>query len=397
MKKVLALSRELALLVQMVQQEILQVNSTFKVDGINWPKFKKACAYHGMRHVAFSANQQQAVLPTNLSHFYQKFAQQRAKSNLDNVLEIKRLYTLFENEGISPLLLKGALYTQLLYQNKLLRESTDIDFLFKKSDSLKGMKILIKENYQCRDLGTFHTSKNLDSDLQELINGSNFQELHFDKKSYNVDFHWELFNQFFYYQFDLSFLFDQTEQLNFYGQKIVVTRPEALFWSLIFHHGGKEFWLKFKDLVDLLAFMKTYQDQIDWQLMLQQAKDFNVLTVVKNGFWLIREVFAFELPEAIENELQHYAPKKIHLTVDFWGKANYWNKMIPRWNYEQILHHSQDQGYTFLSYLKKLYNTYNSPNPFERKRIFNFPSGWGILNFIDKILSYIFYHLVGKK
>ncbi|MFM6947692.1 MAG: nucleotidyltransferase family protein, partial [Aquirufa sp.] len=150
MKKVLTLSRELALLVQMVQQEILQVNSTFKVDGINWPKFKKACAYHGMRHVAFSANQQQAVLPTNLSHFYQKFAQQRAKSNLDNVLEIKRLYTLFENEGISPLLLKGALYTQLLYQNKLLRESTDIDFLFKKSDSLKGMKILIKENYQCR-------------------------------------------------------------------------------------------------------------------------------------------------------------------------------------------------------------------------------------------------------
>jgi hypothetical protein len=395
--KPIPLSSELRLLVQMIQQELLQVDSTFDLEGINWDKFRKSCAYHGMRHMAFSANQKQDVLPENLNNQYKKFAQQRAKSNLDNVIEIKRLYALFEKEDLHPVLLKGALYTQLLYQNKLLRESTDIDFMFKKSDSLKGMLILLGENYTCRDFGVLGNSVDLQHDLNQLIFVSNIQELHFDKKPFNFDFHWDLYNQFFYYQFDTNLLFEDKREIDFYGQKVFITNPMALFWSLVFHHGGKEFWLKFKDLVDLLAFMETYKNQVDWELIILQAKEFKVWTVVKNGFWYLQEIFEVELPSVLARELKGYIPKKMNLVIDFWEKSTYWNKMSARWDYEKILHHSQDDGYTLFSYIQKLYKTYNAPNPFERKRIFNFPSGWGILNFIDKVISYVVYHIIAKK
>jgi hypothetical protein len=395
--KAFQLSSELRLLVQMVQQELLQVDSTFDLEGINWDKFSKVCAYHGMRHLAFSADQKQNVLPFRLSNQYKQFAHNRAKSNLDNVIEIKRLYALFEKENIHPVLLKGALFTQLLYQNKLLRESTDIDFLFKKEESIQGMMILLGQNYTCRDFGVLGNSIDLQQDLSQLVYDSNFQELHFDKKPFNVDFHWELYNQFFYYQFDSNFLFEDKSTLSFYGQKISATNPIALFWSLVFHHGGKECWLKFKDLMDLLAFMETYKNQVDWELIILQAKECKIWTVVRNGFWFLQEIFEYELPIVLAKELTEYRPKKVHLVIDFWEKSNYWNKMSPRWSYEKILHHSQDEGYTFFSYVQKLYKTYNAPNPFERKRIFNFPSGWGILNFIDKVISYVVYHLGGKK
>lgn len=391
------LSAELRLMIQMVQQELLGRSVEFPIAEIDWVKFRKACAYHGMRHMAFSANQKQNVLPENVSNQYKKFAQQRAKSNLDNVVEIKRLYTLFEKEGLRPILLKGALYTQLLYQNKLLRESTDIDFLFKKGDSLKGMLILLDENYTCRDLGVLDRSIDLKKDFNHLIFDSTMQELHFDKKSFNLDFHWDLYHQFFYYQFDPNFLFEDPIEIDFYGQKVSITNPNALFWSLVFHHGGKEFWLKFKDLVDLLAYMETYKNQVDWELIILQAKKFKIWTVVKNGFWYLQEIFEYELPFILARELNGYTPKKMNLVIDFWEKASYWNKMSARWDYEKILHHSQDEGYTFFSYLKKLYITYNTPNPFERKRIFNFPPGWGVLNFMDKLISYVVYHLFRKK
>jgi hypothetical protein len=391
------LSSELRLLIQMVQQEMLGRSVEFPIAEIDWVKFRKGCAYHGMRHMAFSANQKQDVLPENLSNQYKKFAQQRAKSNLDNVVEIKRLYTLFEKKGLHPVLLKGALYTQLLYQNKLLRESTDIDFLFKKEESMQGMMLLLEQNYACRDFGVFNRSIDLQHDLNQMIFVGNIQELHFDKKPFNVDFHWDLYNQFFYYQFDPNFLFEDRKEMDLYGQKVSITNPNALFWSLVFHHGGKEFWLKFKDLVDLLAFMKVYQNQVDWQLIILQAKKFRIWTVVKNGFWILQELFDYELPLILANEIKNYSPKKFNLVIDFWEKSNYWNKMSARWDYEKILHHSQDEGYTLYSYIQKLYKTYNAPNPFERKRIFNFPSGWGVLNFVDKVISYMFYHLFGKK
>lgn len=394
--KSLHLSAELRLMIQMVQQEMLGRELDFSKEEIDWDKFKKACAYHGMRHMAFSANQKQAILPENLRNQYRKFAQQRAKCNLDNVVEIKRLCSLFEKEGLSPVLLKGVLYTQLLYQNRLLRESTDIDFLFKKDESLKGMMILLEQGFTCRDFGVMDSSIDLQHDLNQMVFVGHIQELHFDKKPFNFDFHWELYNQFFYYQFDVKFLFEDKKEMNFYGQNILITNPISLFWSLVFHHGGKEFWLKFKDLVDLLAFMETYKNQFDWELIIRQSKEFKIWTVVKNGFWILQEVFDYELPSQLKQELIAYQPKKIQWIFHFWEKSDYWNKLIPRLNYEKILHVSQDEGYTFWSYLQKLYQAYILPNPFERKRLFNFPPGWGVLNFVDKVLSYVVYQLRGK-
>jgi hypothetical protein len=388
--KPIQLSPELRLLVQMVQQELLNQEIFFEVGQINWDKFRTTCSYHGMRHFAFSANQKQEVLPSKLATLYQKFAQQRAKSNLDNVIEIKRLYGLFEKNGIFPVLLKGSLFSQLLYQNKLLRESTDIDFLFKKEDALNGMEILLAENYTCRDFGVLIQSKDLKRDLSKLIFDSQFQELHFDKKPFNVDFHWELCNQFLHYQVDLGLFFKDYSTLDFYGKDLKVTNPTVLFWSLVLHHGGKELWLKFKDLVDLLAFMERYQHEMEWTLIIQQAKDFKIWTILKTGFWHLKQVFAYELPSILEQEILHFIPKNVDQVFDFWEQSAYWHKPGPRWKYEKILHYSQDESYTLWGYLYKLYQTYILPNPFERKRILNIPPGWGILNFMDKLLSYVF-------
>ena len=387
--KTVKLSVELRLLVQMVQQELWQVNIPFDTKGINWDTFSKSCAYHGLRSLAFSADQKQSVLPDQMADQLRNFTQHRAQNNLQDVLEFKRLYDLFTKEGIHPTLLKGVLFTTLLYQNQVLRESYDIDFLFKKDDALKGIELLLADGYRCQDFGLLSNSKNLKKDINQLIFETDFQELHFGKNSLNIDFHWELCNQFLNYKVDLGLLFTDLEAINFYGKEIKVSNPNALFWSLVLHHGGKELWLKYKNLVDLIAFMERYQKVVDWELVISQAREFKILVSMKTGFYLIHHVFDYPLPTILKNEIQDFIPIKLNQIITFWHDSKYWNKILPRWRYEQILHHSQDEGYSFFKYIYKLYQTYSVPNPFEHKRIFNFPASWTLLNFIDKIFSYL--------
>ena len=384
------LSAELHVLVQMVQQELCQNDTRFDIAKIDWHKFRKNSTYHGLRPIVFAANQKQSILPEQIRNQFKNFTQRRAWQNLENVIEIKRLYDLFIEQGIKPVLLKGVLFTTLLYQNQVLREGTDIDFLFQREDALKGIEILLADGYVCRDLGVLANAKDLKRDLNQLIFETDFQELHFDKNGFNIDFHWELCNQFLNFKVDLELFFKDLDVINFYGKEIRVTNPNALFWSLVVHHGGKELWLKFKNLVDLIAFLERYKSEIDWKHVIRQAKDFNMLTSLKTGIYLIKHVFDYPIPDDLEKEIHGFKPKKLDQIVAFWEDSKYWNKIIPRWRYEKILHYSQDEGYTLIGYFHKLYKTYSLPNPFEHKRIFNFPAAWTFLNFLDKLLSYLF-------
>jgi hypothetical protein len=342
-----------------------------------------------MRLLVFVANQKQSVLPDQMAMQLKHYSQRRAKKNLVDVLEIKRLYDLFTKEGIHPSLLKGVLFTSLLYQNQILRESSDIDFLFEKEEALRAIELLLADGFVCQDLGVLRNATNLKKDINQLVFETDFQELHFEKKLFMVDFHWELCNQFLNYKVDLGLFFKNLETINFYGKEIKVSNPNALFWSLVLHHGGKELWLKFKNLVDLIAFMERYQKEIDWDLVIRQAKEFKILVSMKTGFYLIHHIFDYPLPAILRQEIQDFVPSKLDQIIAFWNESKYWNKTIPRWRYEQILHHSQDDGYSIFGYIYKLYQTYSVPNPFEHKRIFNFPASWTLLNFIDKIISYL--------
>jgi hypothetical protein len=301
--KTIKLSVELTLLVKMIQQDLGLIDSKFDTKGINWDKFRKSCAYHGMRSLAFEANQKQFVLPDQIAKQFRRFTKQRAKQYFDNAIEIKRLYDLFSEAGIQPTLLKGTLYTTLLYQNRMLRESADIDFLFQKDDAIKGIKILLAEGYLVRKSDLLENAQNLDKDLNQLIFNSYFQELHFFKNSYNIDFHWELCKQILNYEVDLGLFFQDFEIINFYGKELNVTNPTALFWSMVLHHGGKELWLKFKNLVDLIAFMKRYQSEVDWVLIFRQAKEFKLLVTMKTGFYLIKHVFNYPLLSKVSKQL----------------------------------------------------------------------------------------------
>jgi hypothetical protein len=174
--KMVKLSAELHLLVQMLQQEICQKETVFDTSNVNWDKFRKNCTYHGMRSLAFVANQKQSVLQEQLAIQFKNFSQRRVRQNLENVIEIKRLYDLFEKEGIQPALLKGLLFTSELYQNKVLREGSDIDFLFKREDAIKGIVILLADGYMCRDFGALANSDDFKRDLNRLIFETDFQE-----------------------------------------------------------------------------------------------------------------------------------------------------------------------------------------------------------------------------
>lgn len=386
--KTVKLSVELRLMVQMVQQELCQIDSVFITKDIQWDKFRKSCTYHGMRSFVFSANQKQPILPDEMAKQFRNFTQQRAKQNFNQVIEIKRLYDLFTAAGIHVALLKGTLYTTLLYQNRMLRESNDIDFLFTKQDAIKGINILLADGYLVRKKGSLENDQNFNTNINQLIFKSNFGETTFYKNAYNIDFHWELCQKILNYQVDLGLFFKDFERINFYGKELNATNPTALFWSLVLHHGGKELWLKFKNVVDLIAFMRRYQGEVDWELIIRQAREFKLLVSMKTGFYLIKHVFNHPLPAILAAEIQGFEPTKLNSIVSFWEDSKFWNSTLPWWKYQRIMHYAQDEGYTLMGYIIKLYKMISIPNAVENKRIYTFSSKWPLFNFLSKVITY---------
>jgi hypothetical protein len=109
---------------------------------------------------------------------------------------------------------------------------------------------------------------------------------------------------------------------------------------------------------------------------------------MKTGFYLIKYVFNYPLPAMIEAEIQGFRPVKLNKIVSFWEDSKFWNTMLPWWRYQQILHYSQDEGYTLFGYIIKLYRMNSIPNPLENKRLYTFPTKWMVFNFLSKVATY---------
>lgn len=383
------MSKELELLVQIIKLEVLRIDSKIDTVGIDWNKFRKLCAYHHMRFLVMAANKKQQFLPENLSEQYKKHHQEQTFQHLKNVVEIKRLYDIFIKAEIQPILLKGEIYVKSLFENQLVRESCDIDLLFKKKDAVNAMHILLEEGYSFSELDELKDSNSINDYLNTIVHKTDYPELHFEKKSYFIDLHWDLNYNYFHYQVDIDLLFSDLETIDFHGKEIKIANSTALFWSLVLHHGGKELWLKFKHIIDLLAFMERYKDKVNWDLVLKQSVEFNLSTILKTGFWHLEQLFDYNLPKVLAEEIRGFTPKKKNQIVKFWVKAEFWHKIIPRLKMEKIKIYSQDQGFTSFGYFLKIYHTYSIPHPLQKYRLYNFRSKWSIFNFLANVISYI--------
>lgn len=383
-------SKEFQLLIEIIRQDVSGLPVNYSLEGIRWNEFLRLISYHGMRHMVFANKQILDLLPAEIKKTLENFSFIRTVAKLNNQQEIKNLFNLFELQDLHPLLIKGTIFPFYTENVQLKRESADIDLVIPKNEITKVALLLIKNGYCIRNAGKLNQIKDLEKELGLFTQNSFFQEIHFEKKPFNVDLHWKLFDSYLPFTFPLEQLYDNTLIIDYYGQKMKSISIENFFWTLLIHHGGKEYWLKMKNLVDLMMFLKVHQNQMNWDEILKKAEKFHLVTPLKNGIWFIKYYFNFPINKELENIIENHKPKIVKCTLDFWIKGKNWNNAIPRFQFEWILKQSQDSSFRWWKYAYQFYLAYKTPNPFEWNRILNIPNGFGIFNFLDKFVSWVF-------
>jgi hypothetical protein len=164
---------------------------------------------------------------------------------------------------------------------------------------------------------------------------------------------------------------------------------EQIFWTMLNHHGGKEFWLKLKNILDFALFVDKYKDELDWQSLHLKSIEFKMETVFLNGLYFLKKVIKTAIPTYMEEQLTNHKCLTLGQTLVFWEKSHSWTKPTPKLNYELILLKSQDSGFNRWAYFKAFYKSYTLPSLIEPKRLITFPERFHFLNFLSKVFSYI--------
>jgi hypothetical protein len=177
--------------------------------------------------------------------------------------EMMRIITLFRNEKIPVIPLKGPLLAHLAYGDIALRIFCDIDLLVPKPHLVKARDLLFSSGYSL--------AAPMDETADALHRKSGFEyELVSNDGAFHLELRWELSER------SVSFNFDDG---GIWNRVVTVPMPEGEVTSLsaedhllyLCIHGTKHFFSSFKWVVDIAKFL-SHQKVFDWDWITKEAR-----------------------------------------------------------------------------------------------------------------------------
>jgi Uncharacterised nucleotidyltransferase len=397
------ISQALSLLLNSISDSII-VNSKKRLDNIhieaqlNWNKIYEIAGYHGLRPILFEAFKN---INIPIYDKLEAYARDNVVSNMVSGKEFVRVINLCTLNNINVIPYKGHSLLATIYQHKQLREIGDLDFLFHPTDARKGLELLVNDGYVINPNDEFNiVEKNIPIDNVFKAYGAYEATL---AKSVNgklgmIDFHWGFHYSFLPYKIDIDSLFENKSTIKVNNVDCVAPSDETLFIMMIIHHGGRDCWIKLKLMVDLLAFMETKGNSINWSKMLVSMTEMKLKRPMLVGYFLLMHYFEYKIPKVIEAEFEkeNINFKLIKPIIDYWENCYNILSMKGRLKYERILLSIQDTGFSKNTYFKEIFKMYSIPNPIESPRLVTFPDNYYFLNAVSKVVTYIYKRGFGK-
>ncbi len=394
-----ALSTELQLLIEtckvsLLEQDDNRLCSLLKNTNINWQRMKNLSAFHKISPVlydSFRKTNHQNPLSSNL----QQIALGQTVANMSTNIELAKILSHLQKENIRILPYKGLIFLKEFYQDKPLREISDLDLVIHPDDAKKALLYLVKNGYKM-----YHRSPkewiSLAHQIDDTLAAHGLHEITLEKKLDNgfnisIDFHWGFIYSFLPYNLDINVFFKETKSTKINHTICQTPSDKILLMMLILHHGGRDCWVNFKLLADLMMFYKSQKEDYDWQAAIDFAENLKLKKALLTGFCLLEKYFDIALNNVLKENItkENITNKQLNRIQDFWEKHQLFNTLFPRLRYERILINLQDKGFSAIKYYRNAIMMYGYPNPLENKRIITFPANYVYMNALSKILTYL--------
>ncbi len=186
-----------------------------------------------------------------------------------------RLLELLDAHGIRAIPVKGPVLAESAYGDVALREFSDLDILVRKRDLRRTRNLLISQGY-----------KSYRWNLERPDCGL------------TVELHWWEFTQSGISCPDhRRDVWDRQSSVSLLGSTVPVLAPEDMLLAL-YTHGSRHCWDRLSWVCDLAQFMST-QPQMDWAVVLEQAKRTGSRRRLLWGLLLVRDLLGVPLPLGI--------------------------------------------------------------------------------------------------
>ncbi|OLP18631.1 hypothetical protein BST81_10120 [Leptolyngbya sp. 'hensonii'] len=281
---------------------------------LDWNRFLQLAQGEAVAPLLFQALRGQAIVPAWVEAQLEAAYYRNACRNALLLHELAAVLQALARVGIEVIVLKGVALAELVYRDIGVRPMSDLDLLIRSTDVGRARHILADLGYTPLDL-----------EMQAGYTEEFRNEATFGKQGLTeicIDLHWRLFSPLYYQRRLTADWFWQTRlpiQIN--QVTAFAFGPEAqllhLCAHLSLHHQGEGL-LWQHDIAEVLLY---YRQQIDWTVLLQQARTFDLVLSLQQVLLSVTQNWDLTLPPEVWQGLQDLSPSPREVSVLGWLRA----------------------------------------------------------------------------
>ncbi len=221
-------------------------------------------------------------------------------NNQQILQELGTISKVFHEAGIPIVLLKGVCFALTIYPDIGLRPMGDLDILVPKTKLAQGVQLAQK-------LGYVEAVPDASPGLNELI-GHHACLRKTGEQGSLLEIHDSLVaEQAFSFAVSMDWFWEQTQPLAheiFHHLQMLSPTAQVLFAAAhaMLQHGQQNSPLRWFYDIDLL--IRSYNEAIDWEMLIQQARFFEWGSALKSALERSVELFETPIPQAVREQLQ---------------------------------------------------------------------------------------------
>jgi len=264
--------------------EIEILRQLINSEDVNRSKVIEIVLRNGVAGFAYQHLKSNDILSGQGKKEFQSIYRQTTLRNLRLLNATSQVLQLLSINKISVIPLKGAVASNLIFQDLGLYPSSDIDILVCYEQLVASKEILCQHGYE------------IDQKWSEEELSSCHYHLMFRKNGILIEVHWNLVKR--YFSIEPDFWWQEHIIAEWHNQNITLLAPEKYIQYLVFRLFDHCFFpLRFWAL--LHAVIEKYNDQISWNNLLAEAKRNKMWRLISFALCFVTDWYGTEIPTKI--------------------------------------------------------------------------------------------------
>lgn len=229
------------------------------------------------------------LIPPDLKRTLKEDFNRNVRKNLLMFKELMEVLNVLKKEGITPIPYKGPVLAIMTYKNLGFRIFGDLDFYVQLKEVPQTRDILIQEGYEA----WMELTSNQEKAFYKFQ-----REYHFTNKETNItlEIKWKFLSTLVSIQNEPFFHENEfLREVDLDQFKVKTISPQYLIMILSIHNASHSFSSLYR-FCDISELVKS-EDNINWQYLLELAKDLGMQRIFMVNLYILRELFGIQLSE----------------------------------------------------------------------------------------------------